>query len=381
MKKDYYELLGVPKTAADDEIKSAYRKLALKYHPDKNPGDKAAEEKFKEINEAYEILSTPQKRAQYDRFGHAGVGTAPPPQGGQGNYGDYADFSSVGDIFGDMFGDIFSGQGGGGRRAQRQRRGDDLQYSLELSLVDAAKGTESSIEVPHYENCAQCGGTGAKQGTAPKTCPQCKGSGQVRYSQGFFSFSQTCPKCLGEGTIIDSPCQQCKGAGRQKLNKKITVRIPPGVDEGTSLRVAGAGDIPERGGQPGDLYVVIHIKKDQRFRRQGDDLNTDLKLTFPQAVFGGDFDVPTIDGKIKLKVPPGSQPGTIFRVQGEGMPRLGRKGNGDLLIKMTVTIPKNLNERQKLALRQFMQASGSAVSESADTASNAQSGVFKKVFG
>ena len=381
MKRDYYEILGVSKSAAEDEIKQAYRRLALKYHPDKNPGDKAMEEKFKEINEAYEILSS-DKRAQYDRFGHAGVGTAPPPPQGQGGggFGDYSDFSgNVGDIFGDMFGDIFQGGGSGGRRSQqRQRRGDDLQYSLELSLVDAAKGTEAAIEVPHFEVCSTCTGSGAKQGTTPKTCPQCKGSGQVRYSQGFFSFSQTCPKCLGEGHIVDNPCTACKGTGRQKITRKITVRIPPGVDEGTSLRVASAGDVPPHGGQPGDLYVLLHIKKDPRFKRQGDDLTTELKLSFPQAVFGGDFDVPTISNKVKLKIQPGTQPGTILRVQGEGMPRLGRKGNGDLLVKITVTVPKNLNERQKLALRQFMQASGASEDAPKDSS---QPGVFKKVFG
>ncbi|MFH1369312.1 MAG: molecular chaperone DnaJ [Elusimicrobiota bacterium] len=377
MKRDYYEILGVVKTASEDEVKAAYRRLALKYHPDKNPGDKAAEDKFKEINEAYEILSS-DKRAQYDRFGHAGVGTAPPTPGGGGvgGFSDFSDFGSVSDMFGDMFGDIFHGAGTGGRKGQRQRRGEDLQYSLELPLADAARGAEATIEVPHFELCSQCGGSGARTGSSPKQCPQCKGTGQVRYSQGFFSFSQTCPKCLGEGQIIDNPCAQCKGTGRQKINKKITVRVPPGVDEGTSLRVTGAGDMPPHGGQPGDLYVLLHLKKDPRFKRQGDDLTTELKLSFPQVVLGGDFDVPTIDGKVKLKIQPGTQPGTILRVQEEGMPRLGRKGKGDLLVKINIIVPKNLNERQKLALRQFMQASGSSESGGAN-----QSGVFKKVFG
>lgn len=386
MKRDYYEILGVSKSATDDEIKAAYRRLALKYHPDKNPGDKASEEKFKEINEAYEILSTAEKKAQYDRFGHAGVGTAPPPRPGQpgaGGFGDFAggDFSSVGDMFGDIFGDIFHGAGGG-RRNQYQKRGEDLRYDLELTLENAAKGAEIPIEVPHFEQCSSCGGSGAKSGTSPKTCPQCKGTGQVRYSQGFFSFSQTCPKCRGEGTIIDIPCQQCRGSGRQKVNKKITVRIPEGVDEGTSLRVAGSGDMPERGGQPGDLYVLIHIKKDPRFKRQGDDLTTELKLSFPQAVNGGEFDIPVIDGKIKLKIPPGTQPGTIMRVQGQGMPRLGRRGKGDLLVKITVVVPKNLNERQKLALRQFAQAMGTAAEAQPSSSKQTEApGVFKKVFG
>lgn len=370
MKRDYYEILGVSKGATADEIKTAFRRLALKYHPDKNPGDKVAEDKFKELNEAYEVLSNQQKRAQYDQFGHAGVGNAPPGSS-PGGFGDFGDFSSVGDMFGDIFGDIF-GQGGGRRSSSRQRRGSDLKYRLELTLEEAAKGKEVPIEVARYEVCSGCGGSGAKAGTKPGTCPQCQGRGQVRYSQGFFSFAQTCPKCKGEGKVITSPCISCKGSGRTKTKSSINVRIPPGVDEGVSLRVAGAGNLPERGGVPGDLYVQIHLKKDPRFHREGDDLYTDLKLTFPQAVFGGEFEVPTLKGKIKVRIHSGTQPGTILRIGGEGFPKLGRRGKGDLLIKATVIVPKDLTERQKLELRKYAQATN-------DNAEEASS-FFKKVF-
>lgn len=371
MKRDYYEILGVGKNAAADEIKAAYRQLALKYHPDKNPGNKASEEKFKEINEAYEMLSDSQKKAQYDRFGHAGVGTAPPPPGGQqGGNVDFGDFSSVGDMVGDMFGDIF---GGGGRRGQsRARRGDDLRYDISLTFFEAYHGAEMPIEVPRNEPCPECGGSGAKPGTSPKTCPQCKGAGQVRYSQGFFSFAQACPRCKGSGQVIETPCPRCRGDGAVRGVHKLTVRIPPGVDEGTSLRVAGAGDMAGRGSVPGDLYVVVHLKSDPVFSRDNDDLVTELKLSFAQAALGGEYEAPTLRDKIKLKIPAGTQPDTTFRVKSEGFPHLGRRGNGDLLIKISIVVPKNLTEKQKAALHQYAQSMGE------DTGPG---GIFKKVFG
>lgn len=373
MKRDYYEILGVGKNASQDDIKTAYRKLALKYHPDKNQGDKSAEEKFKEINEAYEMVSDPKKRQQYDAYGHAGVGTAPPPPGGGGGYGDMGDFSNLGDIFGDIFG----GGGGGGRRssggASRSRRGHDLQYELELSFNDAAKGIEIPIEVPRQELCSVCGGTGAKPGTSVKTCSQCKGSGQVRYSQGFFSFAQTCPKCNGEGQVVESPCSACRGQGTKKSSHKVTVRIPPGVDDGTSLRVTGGGDMGAKGGIPGDLYVVIRMKHDPRFKRLGDDLFTEIDISFVMAVLGGESEIETLDGKVKLKVPPGTQVGTTFRIREAGFPKLGRRGKGDLLVKANIAVPKSLNDKQKNALKQYAQLTGEEYSDS--------HGVFKKVFG
>ncbi|MBN1822908.1 MAG: molecular chaperone DnaJ [Endomicrobiales bacterium] len=371
MKRDYYEILGVGRNASADDIKGAYRRLAIKYHPDKNPGDKAAEEKFKEINEAYEIISDPKKRQQYDAFGHAGVGTAPPPPGG-GGYGNAGDMGDLGDIFGDMFGDIFGGGRRSSRGGTRSRRGSDLQYELELSLQEAAAGKEIPLEVPRQEPCSACGGSGAKAGTSPKTCPQCKGSGQVRFSQGFFSLNQTCPKCRGQGQIIDSPCPTCRGIGRIKSKNKITVRIPPGVDTGTSLRVTGAGDAGSKGGPPGDLYVVIRLRRDPKFKRIGDDIHTEISISFTKAAFGGESEVDTIDGKVTLKVPAGTQPGTVFRVREAGFPKLGRRAKGDLLVKANVSVPRNLSEKQKKALKDFAHTMGEDVKDS---------GVFKRVFG
>jgi len=376
VKRDYYEILGVAKNSTADQIKSAYRQLALKYHPDKNQGNKAAEEQFKEINEAYEMLSDGQKRAQYDRFGHAGVGTAPPPPGAGGGYAtggnvDFGDFSSVGDIFGDMFGDVFSGRGG--RRGGGARKGADLRYDLELTLHQAFSGAEIPLEIPRMESCPVCSGSGAKPGTSPKTCPQCKGTGQVRYSQGFFSFAQTCPRCRGTGETIDTPCPRCHGQGAVKGTHRITVRIPAGINEGTSLRVAGAGDASEKGSAPGDLYVVVHLKKDPVFSREDDDLITELPLAFSHAVLGGEFAVSTIGGKVTLKIPAGTQPHTTFRVRNEGFPHIDRRGRGDLLVRTTIVIPKNLNDKQKAALHQFAQSVGEDVPGS--------DGIFKKVFG
>jgi molecular chaperone DnaJ len=377
MKKDFYEVLGIQKGAPIDQIKSAYRKLALQYHPDKNPGNKQAEDKLKEINEAYEILSNPQKKQMYDQFGHAGINGGAASGGGYpgGGFEGFGDFSSVGDIFGDFIGDIFGGGGGGrgGRRSGRTRRGADLRYDLELTFEQAAHGIEIPVDVARRETCPECGGTGAKPGSQAKTCPQCKGTGQVRYSQGFFAFAQTCPQCRGEGKVISNPCPSCGGTGSKKASNQIKVRIPAGVDTGTSLRVQGAGNVPGKGGMPGDLYVVVHVKPSAKFRREHEHLFIDLSITYPEAVFGGEFDVSTIDSHVKLKVPQGTQPGTVFRVRGEGFPRLQSRGKGDLFVKLNVQVPKNLTEEQKNALREYARVSGI---NAGDSASN----IFKKVF-
>ncbi|MCX5782506.1 MAG: molecular chaperone DnaJ [Elusimicrobia bacterium] len=358
MKQDYYDILGLSKGARIEDIKGAYRKLALKYHPDKNPGNKSAEEKFKEINEAYEVLSDSQKRSMYDAYGHAGVGTAPPPQGGPGGFEGFGGFegTSAEDIFGDIFGNIFGGTSR--TRATRSNKGSDLEYELELSMLDAMKGKEVPLEIPRQEICSTCNGTGAKPGTSSKKCPECKGSGQVRYSQGFFSFSQTCQRCRGEGQVIESPCSTCRGTGRIKGRHKVTVRIPPGVDNGTSLRVTGAGDVAGRGGTPGDLYVVIRLRSDPRFKRQGNDLYTGLTITYSQAVLGGEFEAPTLEGSVKLKIPQGTQPETTLRIKEHGFPVLGRRVRGDLYVKVNVEVPRTLNEKQKTALRQYAQSMG-----------------------
>jgi len=375
MKHDYYEILGVQKAASIEEIKAAYRKLAIKYHPDKNPGDKSVEDKFKEINEAYEVLSNAEKRAQYDQFGPDAVnGYQGQSAQGQG-FGDYGDFSSVGDIFGDMFGDIFGGanRGGGQRRSGGTRRGADLRYELELTLEDAVKGREIPVSVPRREVCSTCSGSGARHGSSAKTCTQCKGSGQVRYSQGFFSFSQACPKCKGSGSIIENPCPSCGGVGTTRATSKITVRIPTGVDEGTSLRVTGAGNFPEGGGTAGDLFVVVRIKPDPNFQRHEDDLLTSLNVSYTQAVFGAELDVKTIEGSVKIKIPSGTQPGTTMRIRGEGVPHLGRKGRGDLLVKVILNVPKTLTDKQKNALHELARSFG-------ETQKPQDTNPFKKVF-
>ena len=376
MKRDYYELLGVQKAAPIEDIKGAYRKLAIKYHPDKNPGDKSAEDKFKEINEAYEVLSNVDKRAQYDHFG-ADAFNANQGQGAQGQgAGDYGDFSSVSDIFGDMFGDIFGGgsKRGGQRSSGDIRRGTDLRYELELTLEDAIKGREIPVSIPRSEVCSTCSGSGSRRGTSAKTCTQCKGSGQVRYSQGFFSFSQACPKCKGSGRIIESPCPSCGGVGTARATSKITVRIPQGVDDGTSLRVNGAGNFPEGGGTAGDLFVVVRVKQHPNFQRHEDDLLTKLNVSYTQAVFGADLDVKTVEGSIKIKIPSGTQPGTTMRIRGEGVPHLGRKGRGDLLVKVMISVPKTLTDKQRTALRELAGSFG-------ETPESQSTNPFKKVFG
>jgi len=346
-KKDFYEVLGINRDASDDEIKKAYRKLAMKHHPDRNPDNPKAEEHFKEAKEAYEILSDAQKRAAYDQYGHAGVdpqagGFGP---GGQGNMGGFAD------AFGDIFGDIFGGGRSGGRGGVY--RGADLRYNLEISLEDAARGTETRIRIPTMEQCESCGGSGAKKGTEPKTCPTCQGHGQVRMQQGFFSIQQTCPKCHGSGRFVADPCQACHGAGRVKQHKTLSVKIPAGVDEGDRIRLSGEGEHGVGGGPSGDLYVQIHIKPHQVFQRDHDDLHCEMPVSFTIAALGGEIEIPTLDGLAKIKIPAETQSGKVFRLRGKGIKGVRSHSHGDLMCHVVVETPVSLTERQKELLREL----------------------------
>jgi molecular chaperone DnaJ len=348
-KRDYYEVLAVSRTATDQEIKSAYRRLAVKYHPDKNPNDASAEEMFKEAAEAYSVLSDPEQRRRYDRFGHAGVSSS----AGAGNWGAPG-FSGIEDILGDLFGfgDVFGGGRGGSRRSAAQR-GADLRYDLEITLEEAAKGMTAQLRIPRLETCDTCKGSGAKAGTQPETCTTCSGSGQVRYQQGFFSVARTCHVCRGAGRVIKDPCETCKGVGRVEREKQMEVKIPAGVETGSRLRVSGEGESGTQGGAPGDLYVVIHVAAHDQFERQGSNLYEAVPITFAQAALGADIMVKTLDGEEKLKIPMGTQTGTVFRLRGKGMPALGGRGNGDLFVSVTVMTPTSLTREQRKLLEQL----------------------------
>jgi molecular chaperone DnaJ len=343
-KRDYYEVLGVDRSASEQEIKKAYRRLAMKYHPDRNPDSKEAEEKFKEAKEAFEVLSSPDKRQAYDQFGHAGVD---PSQGGFGGGAGGASFS---DIFGDVFGDIFGTRAGGSRRP---RRGADLRYNLELSLEEAVHGTQAKIHVPTYVNCETCNGSGAKKGTSPVSCDMCGGVGQVRMQQGFFSVQQTCPKCHGQGTMIKDPCGTCHGQGRVRKEKTLSVKIPAGVDTGDRIRLAGEGEAGGPGTQPGDLYVQVHVKEHPIFTREGNDLYCEVPVSFATACLGGEIEVPTLNGRVSLKVPAESQSGKLFRLRGKGVTSMRSGQAGDLYCRIVVETPVNLNNEQKELLRKF----------------------------
>ncbi|MCP5498386.1 MAG: molecular chaperone DnaJ [Leptospiraceae bacterium] len=348
--QSYYEILGVAKSASEDEIKKAYRKLAIKYHPDKNKGDKAAEEKFKEATEAYEVLRDPEKRRMYDQFGKAGVNA-----GGAGfGQGAYTDFSDIFGDFSDIFGDFFGG--GRGQRRHGPKRGSDLRYNLEISLEDAALGKEYKIEIPRLETCPDCSGSGAAKGAQPSACPDCGGTGQVRRTQGFFSIASTCGRCGGRGSIITNPCRTCSGQGMVEKRKTINIKIPPGVESGSRLKVSGEGEAGPNGGPSGDLYVVTHIKRHPTFERQGNDLVMSKTISMVTACLGGDIEVPTIEGKnIKMKVPEGTEPGQVFRLKGHGIPYLGSYGKGDQHVVIKVEIPKKLTKRQRELLMEFDQ--------------------------
>ena len=336
--RDYYETLGVAKNASDEEIKKAYRKLAMKHHPDRN-SDKGSEDKFKEAKLAYEVLSDSEKRSAYDQFGHAGVN----PQGGGFSGGGFSD------AFGDIFGDIF----GGGQRRDRVYRGADLRYNLEISLEEAARGTETKIRIPTLEECGTCHGSGAKPGTEAVTCTTCGGHGQVRMQQGFFSVQQTCPRCSGTGKMITDPCVTCHGEGRIKKHKTLSVKIPAGVDTGDRIRLAGEGEAGQNNGPSGDLFVVIHLKEHAVFKRDGDDLHCEMPISFATAALGGEVEIPTLDSHAKIKIPAETQSGKIFRLRGKGIKGVRSHAAGDLMCHMIVETPVNLSERQRELLEEF----------------------------
>jgi molecular chaperone DnaJ len=350
--KSPYDVLGVSKSASADEIKKAYRKLARQYHPDRNPGDASAEERFKEIQGAYDVLSDPDKRKQYDAFGSANG-----RQGGGftgGNYNFAGDFN-VGDLgdFGDFLGGMFGGARGGTRRQSRAQRGNDVEVEVNLSFEDSLKGIETKIPVALETACSECNGSGAKPGTAPKICPECSGRGVVAESQGFFALSQPCPRCRGNGTVIEDPCPRCKGSGRERRTKRYTVKIPAGVKDGTRIRLKGKGEAGFNGGEAGDLFVVTRVQPSPLYERRGDDLIVEVPVTFAEAALGSTVEVPTPDGPVSLKVKPGTQDGTLLRVKGKGAPKLKGSGRGDVLARIRVTVPKKLNKRERELLQQL----------------------------
>ena len=342
-KADYYEVLGVSREATEQELKSAYRKQALKYHPDRNPGDHTAEEKFKEASEAYQVLSDADKRAAYDRFGHAGVSSQGGFSGGPFGGGVGVD---LGDIFGDLFGEMFN-MGGAAQRTSRKQRGDDLRYDLTIDFEDAVFGTETEIKIRRLETCSPCKGTGSASGHGPTVCGQCNGRGQIRFQQGFFSVARTCTACRGTGTVISDPCPACRGEGRASAEFKLKVKVPPGVEDGTRIRYAGEGDSGRVGGPKGDLYIVLTIRQHEFFERHGHDLHCVIPISFPQAALGADIEIQGIDGPVTLKIPEGTQSGRDLRVRGRGVPYLNEKGQGDLVVKVIVQIPRKLSRAQR----------------------------------
>lgn len=353
-KADYYELLGVNRTANEEELKKAYRKAAMRYHPDRNPGDKEAEEKFKELSEAYQVLSDPEKRAQYDRFGHAAFDQT------RGGFSGGFDFSgNFEDIFSDLFGDIFGGGQGGGRR--RARRGEDLSYSLDISFEEAAFGAEKTISIPRSVTCDTCQGKRTKAGTTSKTCTTCRGSGQVRFQQGFFTVARTCHQCGGQGSVITDPCETCRGTGVGRKTANLQVKIPAGVDSGARLKLRGEGEAGPAGGATGDLYILLQVREHPLFKRQDNTVICDIPINFPQAALGAEIEVPTLEGKIKLKVPAGTQSGNVFRLRGKGIVNLNNGGRGDQLVRVSVETPRKLTARQRELLEEFARLDGADV--------------------
>lgn len=340
-KADYYEVLGVARDCTDQELKSAYRKQALKYHPDRNPGDHSAEEKFKQASEAYQILCDADKRAAYDRYGHAGVGA-----GGFGG-GPFAGGVDIGDIFGDLFGEMFNMGGAQGGRTSRQQRGDDLRFDLAIDFEDAIFGTETEVKLRRLEVCATCSGRGTTSGRGPSICSHCGGRGQIRYQQGFFSVARTCAGCSGTGQVITDPCPACRGEGRTAAEVKLTVKVPPGVEEGTRIRYGGEGDAGRAAGPKGDLYIVLSIRPHDFFERHGYDLHCVIPISFPQATLGDEFEIEGVDGPVNIKIPEGTQSGRELRIRGRGVPHLNSKGQGDMVVKVVVQIPRKLTRAQR----------------------------------
>ncbi len=372
MAEDFYSLLGVARNATDAEIKSAYRKLAMKHHPDRNPGDKASEEKFKKIGGAYEALSDPKKRRLYDQYGEAGVNA-----GASGGFGGGSGFegADVNDVFGDLFENFFGGGGRGGRGGGRRRaHGADLKYETEISLEEAFNGGQIPLKFARAHTCATCRGSGAKAGSSPKRCATCRGSGRVQLSQGFFSMAQTCPKCGGEGQVVEDPCKDCRGQGRVRKEADLKIKLPPGIYDGATLRISGEGEAAPHGGENGDLYVSVKIKPDPRFERREDDLTVHAPIDVATAALGGAVDVPTIDGEpMKVKIPSGVQTGATFRVREKGMPKLHGRGRGDLLVAVRVDVPRDLTARQR---ELFEQLRASFEGEGKE-----EPGVFGRIFG
>jgi molecular chaperone DnaJ len=339
-KADYYEVLGVSREASDQELKSAYRRLALQHHPDRNPGDHAAEERFKQASEAYQVLSDADKRAAYDRYGHAGLG-------GQGFGGSpFAGGVDIGDLFGDLFGEMFS-VGGSARRTSRQQRGDDLRFDLAIDFEAVLFGTEIEVKIRRMETCDVCHGRGSASGRGPTPCGQCQGRGQIRYQQGFFSVARDCPACRGAGQVIGDPCPTCRAETRVTKEIKLNVKVPPGVENGTRIRYSGEGDAGRSGGAKGDLYVVLSIRAHEFFEREGQNLHCAIPISFPQAALGAEIEIAAIDGPVSLKIPEGTQSGKELRVRGRGVPFLNEKGKGDLIVKVVVEIPRKLTRSQR----------------------------------
>jgi molecular chaperone DnaJ len=362
-KRDYYEVLGVARDASEEDIKKAYRKLAVKYHPDKNPGDKAAEEKFKELGEAYEALSDSQKRAAYDRFGHSAFDPRARAGGGGFSGGGFHDpFEIFREVFGGGGGGIFDELFGGERSdPSGPQRGADLRYDLEITFEEAALGCEKAISVTKLESCTHCRGDGAEPGSSPRPCTTCGGRGQVLTSRGIFSIAQTCPRCEGAGRVIEKPCRTCRGTGREEKTSKITIRIPPGVDNGARLRSAGNGEGGLRGGPPGNLYVVLHVRSHDLFQRDGDDLICDMPVSFVQATLGAELEVPTLTGPAHIRIPPATQSGTVFRLKGRGVKNVQGYGQGDLHVRINVEVPTHLNAVQRAKLQEFAESCDTSV--------------------
>mgnify|MGYP004703483335 FL=1 len=381
-KRDYYDVLGVDKSADATAIKKAYRKLAMKYHPDKNPGDKEAEEKFKEINEAYEVLSDETKRRNYDQFGHEGVNGQ--GFGGAGGFGGQG-FGGFDDIFGDIFGDMFGGGFSGGSRQRRRgpERGADIKQRVNISFEEAAFGKKVQVKINRSEECDQCHGSGAKPGTSKNTCPTCHGSGQVQSVQrtpfGNIASTRTCSTCNGEGEVIDSPCSKCHGKGSIRKTKTIEVDIPAGIDDGQMIKLGGQGELGTRGGPRGDLYIEVNVQSHPLFTRDGYDVYLEMPITFAQATLGDKIQVPTLDGKVEYEVPEGTQTGTVFRLKGKGIPKLKSNVRGDQYVKVTVEIPKKLNEKQKELVREFAKECGQEVHQRQKTLSDKIDNFFKNL--